>query len=242
MWLTNSSQRFWLTAYVPSWLDSLGAPTQASFIPKRQASDNLCIAQEVIHTIRRSKSRNRLMAIKIDLAYDRISWVFLRETLFSFPFYEKWVELIMFCVENTSMSLLWNGEQREYFTPDRGLRQGSLRPYFFVLCMERLGHMILKEVQSGAWKPITLGKVGPSIYHLFFADDLFLFGRANENQAHVMRCVLEKFCGAYGAKISLEKSRLFISPKAANGHKRMMSRLLGITLINDLGKYLGRSL
>lgn len=47
------------------------------------------------------------------------------------------------------MSVLWNGEKTEVFQPGRGLRQGSLRPYFFVLCMERLGHLILNEVQKG---------------------------------------------------------------------------------------------
>lgn len=55
---------------------------QASFIPRRQASDNIFVAQEVIHTIRRSVSKNGLMAIKIDLekAYDRVRWDFLRAT------------------------------------------------------------------------------------------------------------------------------------------------------------------
>lgn len=31
-------------------------------------------------------------------------------------------------------------------------------------------------------------------WHLFFADDLFLFGRANVSQAKVIRSVLDRFC------------------------------------------------
>lgn len=78
-------------------LSELVAPAQASFIPGRQSSDNILVALELIHTIKRCKSRNGLLAIKIDLekAYDRISWDFLRETLLAFGFSQKWVKLIM---------------------------------------------------------------------------------------------------------------------------------------------------
>lgn len=48
-------------------LHDLVAPTQVSFIPGRQAADNIILAQELIHTIRRCGSKNGLMAIKIDL-------------------------------------------------------------------------------------------------------------------------------------------------------------------------------
>lgn len=177
-------------------LNDLIAPFQATFIPGRQAADNIMVAQEIIHTIRRSKSKNGLMALKIDLekAYDRVRWDFLQETLVYFGFPDSWVKLIMACVRSTSFAVLWNGEKTDSFEPQRGLRQGDpISPYLFVLCMERLGHLIMSEVQRGSWKPVTLGKGGPSISHLFFADDLFLFGRATENQAHRIRKVLDDF-------------------------------------------------
>ncbi|OMO51807.1 reverse transcriptase [Corchorus capsularis] len=180
-------------------LGDLIGPLQSSFIHGRQAANNIFIAQEMIHTIKKSKSKNGLMAIKIDLenAYDR---------------------LIMFCVENASMSVLWNGEKTEFFQPGRGLRQGDpISPYLFVLCMERLGHLILHEVQNGSWKPIVMGRGGPSISHLFFADDLFLFGRATEQQANVIRQVLDAFCDASGAKVSLDKFKLYIPPQGLGG-------------------------
>ncbi|OMO56897.1 reverse transcriptase [Corchorus capsularis] len=180
-------------------IPKLIGPLQSSFIPGRQAADNILVAQEMIHTIRKSRGKNGLMAIKIDLekAYDRISWDFLKETLMMFGFPQPWINLIMFCVESTSMSVLWNGEKTTDFKPGRGLRQGDpISPYLFVLCMERLGHLILKEIQQGTWKPIVMGRGGPQISHLFFANDLFLFGRATEAQAHVMRRVLDSFCSA----------------------------------------------
>lgn len=48
-------------------LDKIVGPMQSSFIPGRQAADNVFIAQEMIHTIKRSKSKLGLIAIKIDL-------------------------------------------------------------------------------------------------------------------------------------------------------------------------------
>ncbi|OMO90964.1 reverse transcriptase [Corchorus capsularis] len=170
-------------------LDNLVGPLQSSFIPGHQAADNVFIAQEMIHTIRRSRSKLGLMAIKIDLekAYDRVRWDFLRDTLIVFGFPDSWVQLIMYCVESSSMSVMWNGEKTDFFSP----------------------------------------------------DDLFLFGRASEKQAETVREVLDRFCLASGAEVSLEKSRVFISPKASGSNVRLVSNLLGIGLTNDLGKYLG---
>lgn len=81
-------------------LSDLVGPLQSSFIPGRQAADNIFIAQEIIHTIKKSRSKNGLMAIKIDLekAYDRVSWTFLRDTLVAFNFPPSWIKLIIFCV------------------------------------------------------------------------------------------------------------------------------------------------
>ncbi|OMO50810.1 reverse transcriptase [Corchorus capsularis] len=124
---------------------------QSSFIPGRQAADNIFIAQEMIHTVKKSRSKNGLMAVKIDLekAYDRVSWDFLRDTIMAFNFPPSWINLIIFCVESASMSVLWNGEKTEMFHPGRGLWQGDpLSPYPFVLCMEHLGHLILDESQA----------------------------------------------------------------------------------------------
>lgn len=57
-------------------LKYLVGPMQVSFVPGKQATDNIFLAQELIHTIKKTRSKNRLMAIKIDMekAYDRVSW------------------------------------------------------------------------------------------------------------------------------------------------------------------------
>ncbi|OMO67719.1 reverse transcriptase [Corchorus olitorius] len=106
-----------------------------------------------------------------------------------------------------------------------------------LVCTRYIG--MLLSVSCKEWKPITIGRGGPSISHLFFVDDLFLFGRASARQAETIRGVLDCFCLASGAKVSLEKSRMYITPKASGGNARLVSSILGIGTTNDLGKYLG---
>lgn len=104
------------------------------------------------------------------------------------------------------MSLLWNGERTEAFTPQRGLQQGDpLSPYLFVLCMERLCHQIEFAVVNKDWKPISLSRGGPSLSHICFADDLILFAEASVSQVRVICKVLKRFCGASGQKVNFGK-------------------------------------
>ena len=64
-------------------LISVISTTQASFVPKRQISDNVVLMQEVLHTMRHKKGAKGYMAIEIDFqkAYDWVNWSFLKDTL-----------------------------------------------------------------------------------------------------------------------------------------------------------------
>lgn len=48
-------------------LPKLISPTQASYVPGRQITDNIVIFQEVLHSMRIKQGRQVYMAIKIDL-------------------------------------------------------------------------------------------------------------------------------------------------------------------------------
>ena len=184
------------------------------------------------------------MLLKLDLekAYDRIRWDFLEDTLVAAVFSAQWVTWIMQCVAGPSMSVLWNGEQTKAFKPARGLRQGDpLSPYLFVLCMERLCHLIEEEVGKKAWKPISISRGGPKLSHICFADDLILFAEASVRQIRVIRRVLERFCLASGQKVSLEKSKIFFSRNVSRDLSKSISDESGIQSTMDLGKYLGMS-
>ena len=64
--------------------------------------------------------------------------------------------------------------------PSRGIREGDpLSLYLFVLCIDRLSHLIDIAASEGLWKPFKLGRDGPKISHLLFVDDMILFGEAS---------------------------------------------------------------
>lgn len=56
-------------------MEELVSPCQCSFIPHRQSGDNIVIAQEVIHSMKKKTGKIGWMAAKIDLekAYDRLN-------------------------------------------------------------------------------------------------------------------------------------------------------------------------
>lgn len=182
------------------------------------------------------------MAIKIDLAkaYDQVSWSFLRSILMEIGLPNNWVSLIMSCVTSTQLSVLWNGETTESFAPGRDLRQGDpLSPYLFVLCLEKLSHIIQDAVSSKRWKPIQIGRKCPPISHLFFADDLMLFAEASRSQMETILQCLEVFCDISGQVVSLPKSKMYVSPNFHKPTAREISSLANIPLTADMGKYLG---
>lgn len=153
-------------------MSKLIGPTQSSFIPGRLSTDNIVVVEEAVHSLRRKKCRKGWMVLKLDLekAYDRVRWDFLEDTLCAVGLPEYWVRLIMQCVAGPSMSLLWNEE----FKPHIGLRQGDpLSPYLFVMCMERLSHMIEQAIAVKSWKPISLSRGGPKLSHICFGLDSF---------------------------------------------------------------------
>lgn len=109
-------------------------------------------------------------------------------------------------------SVLWNGKRLQNFQPQRGLRQGDpLSPYLFVLCLEVLGQRTSRAVEEKEWQPIKASKGGPLVSHLFFANDLLLFGTASNQQAIDMEKILLRFCQISRQKVNNQKSSLWFS-------------------------------
>lgn len=159
-------------------LPSLIGPYQASFIKGRSIIDNIIIAQEMVHSMKKKQGKGGWLAIKVDLekAFDQLRWDFIHETLLDSGLPTSLVCTIMDCITSSSIQVLWNGAPGPSFLPRPGIHQGDpLSPYIFILCMERLSQSILGSVGKKVWKPIKLGRYEEPLTHLFFADDLLIF-------------------------------------------------------------------
>lgn len=182
------------------------------------------------------------MVVKIDheRAYDRLEWSFVRMVLnhFGFPF--NIINLIMSCISNTSTAILFNGNKLDSFQPSRGIRQGDpISLYIFLLCIEFLGAQIHSMCENNRWDKIKASKNGPSFSHVFFADDLMLFAKANAKNCEAIIEVLDTFCKLAGQKLNLAKSRVLFSQNVSRRCKRSICRKLGINATQNLGRYLG---
>ena len=139
-------------------MDGAVGKHQSSFIAGRQSCDNIIVAQEVIHSMKKKTGRVGWMMVKVDLekAYDRLEWSFIYETLCLVGIDDKLCSAIMSCITTSSFQVLWNGEGSNTFRPKRGIRQGDpISPYIFTLCMERLNHVIQDALSDHKWTIIV---------------------------------------------------------------------------------------
>lgn len=77
------------------------------------------------------------------------------------------------------------------------------------------------------------------ISHLFFADDLNLFAKVDEESCEAILGVLNEFCEESGQKVSLDKSRVYFSPNVQPEIREGTYARLQIQATTNIGKYLG---
>lgn len=125
------------------------------------------------------------MALKIDMskAFDRVEWTYLKVILLQMGFNEKWVYLILQCVNSVTYRVVHHKHEVGPILPSRGLRQGDpLSPFLFIICVEGISALI-KHFEMKKWiHGIKICRNAPSITHMLFADDSYLYFRANEEE------------------------------------------------------------
>lgn len=91
-------------------------------------------------------------------------------------FGQGWCNLVLRCISSVHFST--PGKQ---FVPSRGLRQGDpLSPYLFLFVSEVFFMLISRACAQGSLVGVKLTQYGPTILHIFFADDSLLFLKADK--------------------------------------------------------------
>lgn len=218
---------------------------KAGFITGQSRSNNIIIAQEVIHCIRSKRKGRNWMTLKLDLekAYDRVSWDFIRASLKVVGIPEFLYSVIMKAITSLTMQVLWNGVPTQKFKLVRGIRQGCpLSPYLFMLCIDWLGRLIHAQISDGKWNLIRLSCKGPDLSHLFFVDDLVIFCKAEMEQAQHLSGMLSHFCDFSRHRVSMRKSNIYFSKGTDDARRLQISQVFGFQIVHNLGTYLEVSL
>ncbi|KAI3461929.1 hypothetical protein Pfo_018592 [Paulownia fortunei] len=164
-------------------LPDLIAPSQSGFVQGRLISDNILLAQELIHSIDSRQVQDNVV-FKLDMAkaYDRVQWGFLYKVLQKMGFPTYWISYVRHCIENCWFTVLINGVPTGFFKSSRGLRQGDpISPLLFVLAADFLSRgldALFREHEDMYYRNQAL-----RITHLSYADDIIIFSRTARKHA-----------------------------------------------------------
>lgn len=180
-----------------SCLPTLISDKQSAFVEGRLLTDNALIAFKVNHYIKwRTQGANGMANLEIDVskAYDRLEWDFLEHMLCKFGFNQMWIDRVMKCVKTVTYSYLQNGMEFGEVISHRGIRQEDpISSYLYIMCAEGLNSIIRRHEEIGLIRECSIARGAPSISHLLFTDDYYLFFKATGPKATIMKNILLRY-------------------------------------------------
>ena len=143
------------------------------------------------------------------------------------------------CLSSSRASVLINDSATKEFSISKGVRQGDpLSPFIFIIVIESLNVAIKSTCQNALFRGIKLPNCGPSISHLFHADDVLFVGEwlsSNfDNLARILRC----FQANLRLKVNFNKSQVF-GIGVSIGEITGGAHILGCCVTSLPFKYLG---
>ena len=217
--------------------------SQSAFIQGRLITDNIVVAFEIGHFLKRKRQgRTGMATLKIDMlkAYDRLEWKFLEHMMHALGFADSWVNLIILCVATVEYKIIQERHEIGPIIPERGLRQGNpLSPYIFIICAEGLSVLLQDYEARGRIHGYKMARTALSISHLFFADDSFLFFKATMQESGKIKECIKLYEKASRQFINLQKSSISFSNNTFEKQKEEICHLLQVSRTMDHGTYLG---
>jgi len=199
-----------LAIRLKSVIGSVVDDVQSAYIEGRNILDGPLIMNEIVSWAKRCNKKPFLFKVDFEKAFDSISWSYLESVMEQMNFGSKWRKWIMGCLSSARASVLVNSFATDEFPITRGVRQGDpLSPFLFILAMEGL-HLAVKTARSKALiTGIKLPNGGPTLSHLFYADDAIFSGTWDRHSIKNLSSILKCFYLASGLKVNFHKSRLF---------------------------------
>ncbi|XP_035831953.1 uncharacterized protein LOC118480996 [Helianthus annuus] len=156
-------------------LNSIISHSQSAFIGGRFILDGPLIINEIHNWAKKVKKKVFFLKIDFEKAYDNVNWNFVVDILSQMGFPSRWCAWVRGIISSARASVLVNGAPTFEFKCNKGMRQGDpISPFLFVIVMEALSCLISTACHLGIFKGVDLPNDGPSLSHLFFADDAII--------------------------------------------------------------------
>ncbi|KAI0511714.1 hypothetical protein KFK09_012346 [Dendrobium nobile] len=204
---------------------------QVGFIAKRCSSDDIILAADLL---REFKVGSNLFCAKLNIwkAFDSLSRDFLLHRLRMKGFPEPFIKWIKGCISDVYFSVCINGSLEGFFKSSSGLRQGCpLSPLLFCIAMDGLSCCL----QPNLFKGISCN--GMTVNHLLYADDLLVFGKAEEDNVLILLNALNCFAKASNLCVNPTKSSILFAKDVNSSY--IITDLLGIHQSSSFLTYLG---
>lgn len=149
------------------------------------------------------------MKVDFEMAYDCVSWGFLRYLFGRMGFGQKWLSWMEGAVFSSSLSVLVNGSPTKEFIATRGLIQGDpLSPFLFLLVAEGLAGLTRNAVSIGGFRGFHfLDSIRFEL--LQFAVDTVIICDASWDNLWCIKAISRDFELVSGLRINFNKSMAF---------------------------------
>ena len=174
---------------------------QTGFIKDRYIGETVRSIFDIMDFTVKENIPSLMIFIDFQKVFDSLEWDFLLKCFDFYNFGPDFTRWVMTFYKNIKSCVINNGFTSDYFTLERGVRQGDpLSPYLFVLAVETLAIAVRK---NAAMKGLSIRKEETKI--LQYADDTTA-ALSDINSAHALFSLLDVFSSLSGLMVNPTKT------------------------------------
>ena len=193
---------------------------QTGFINGRYIGENLLKIISIIEFCDENDIPGLLISIDFEKAYDQVEWNAIKYALKFFNFGTNIIKWITTMYKNVKSCVINNGHFSEFFTLERGVRQGCpLSPYLFIIVAELLA---LKIRGDSAIEGITVNDITHKLSQ--FADDTCIFTLFKQENLSAIFQTFDIFQKNAGLKINYNKTDILRLGSLRNSEAKLYTQ------------------